>query len=279
MILSVRQDPIDPNVALITDYLARELTAEQSAAVEERLATDHDFYMDVAPIIKAWQVSAHDRLDYHTGFADAPPSPSRARRYVARIAFAAVAAFMVFGSAMFLYVSASGMVQNKRDELTGRAKSGDVQLGATTTSQAGGSATVTLRHGSVVTLRGEALFKFTATPPILPAAVFATLDGEAAFEITPKEGTVQVTTSAGAVYFGAGSYAVRCAPGCTAMLITVAAGAARVKSDSSDQTLVLSGGEKGYVPRVGRPRKEAVGDDWPLAPARTETAGTTGRAS
>lgn len=267
---SVQQEPIEPEIALITDYLAHELTPERAAAVEERLATDLDFYMYVAPIIKAWRVPAHDRPDFYTGFAEPLPMPSRARRYVVRFAFAAIAVFVVFSTGMYLYVAGSGAVQDKRDDLTGRARSGDVQLGAATTSVAGGSATVKLRHGSVVTLRGEALFKFTATPPVLPAAVFATLDGEAAFEITPKEGTVQVTTSAGQVWFGTGSYAVRCAPGCTAMLVTVAAGAARMKRDSSHQTFVLSGGEQGYFPRVGEPRKEPRGTDWPQpAPALT----------
>jgi hypothetical protein len=259
---SVQQEPIEPEIALITDYLAHELTPERAAAVEERLATDLDFYMYVAPIIKAWRVPAHDRPDFYTGFAEPLPMPSRARRYVVRFAFAAIAVFVVFSTGMYLYVAGSGAVQDKRDDLTGRARSGDVQLGAATTSVAGGSATVKLRHGSVVTLRGEALFK--------PAAVFATLDGEAAFEITPKEGTVQVTTSAGQVWFGTGSYAVRCAPGCTAMLVTVAAGAARMKRDSSHQTFVLSGGEQGYFPRVGEPRKEPRGTDWPQpAPALT----------
>ena len=47
-------DPVDADIALITAYLARELSLVQIVAVEDRLATDRAFREKVAPIIEAW---------------------------------------------------------------------------------------------------------------------------------------------------------------------------------------------------------------------------------
>ena len=48
------QQGSDADTALITAYLARELTLVQIVAVEERLATDPAFRLHATPIIKAW---------------------------------------------------------------------------------------------------------------------------------------------------------------------------------------------------------------------------------
>jgi hypothetical protein len=47
-------DPIDPDVALVTAYLARELSPMQVLALEERLATDTTFRAEMQPLIDAW---------------------------------------------------------------------------------------------------------------------------------------------------------------------------------------------------------------------------------
>jgi hypothetical protein len=47
-------DPVDADVALITAYLARELSPVQIVAVEERLASDAAFLKKVGPIVDAW---------------------------------------------------------------------------------------------------------------------------------------------------------------------------------------------------------------------------------
>jgi hypothetical protein len=54
-------DPVDADIALITAYLARELSPVQVVAVEERLATDAAFRRKVSPILGAWVLPA--RLD------------------------------------------------------------------------------------------------------------------------------------------------------------------------------------------------------------------------
>jgi len=47
-------EPIDPDVALVTAYLARELSPMQVIALEERLATDDAFRAEMQPLIDAW---------------------------------------------------------------------------------------------------------------------------------------------------------------------------------------------------------------------------------
>src|SRR5690349_21590021 len=47
-------DPVDADIALITAYLARELSPVQIVAVEERLASDAAFRKKVGPILDAW---------------------------------------------------------------------------------------------------------------------------------------------------------------------------------------------------------------------------------
>jgi hypothetical protein len=47
-------DPVDADIALITAYLARELSPVQIVAVEERLANDSAFRMKCNPILEAW---------------------------------------------------------------------------------------------------------------------------------------------------------------------------------------------------------------------------------
>ena len=47
-------DPVDADIALITAYLAQELSPVQIVAVEDRLAKDEEFRNRVRPIIDAW---------------------------------------------------------------------------------------------------------------------------------------------------------------------------------------------------------------------------------
>ena len=68
---------VDPDVSLITDYLARELAPADREAVEQRLATDYDFYMKVAPLIRVWRMPKQFRERVARAVADASFSPVR----------------------------------------------------------------------------------------------------------------------------------------------------------------------------------------------------------
>jgi hypothetical protein len=47
-------EPIDPDVELITDWLAHELSPEDEAMVEKRLEEDFEFFEKVAPVMNLW---------------------------------------------------------------------------------------------------------------------------------------------------------------------------------------------------------------------------------
>ena len=48
--------PVDPDIALITDYLGGELSRERAAEVRHRLETDAEFFDRVILVIHAWNV-------------------------------------------------------------------------------------------------------------------------------------------------------------------------------------------------------------------------------
>jgi hypothetical protein len=48
--------PLDPDIVVITDWLAGELGPAESAAVEQRLRDDDAFFMKAGPIVKLWNL-------------------------------------------------------------------------------------------------------------------------------------------------------------------------------------------------------------------------------
>jgi hypothetical protein len=69
--------PVDADLSLITDYLARELAPGEREAVERRLATDYDFYMKVAPMIRVWRMPVQFRERVARAVAGRSYSPVR----------------------------------------------------------------------------------------------------------------------------------------------------------------------------------------------------------
>ena len=50
-------DPVDPDIALINDYLAEALSCDEEAVVERRMKDDEAFFEKVWPLVNAWQQS------------------------------------------------------------------------------------------------------------------------------------------------------------------------------------------------------------------------------
>ena len=48
-------DPVDPDLALISDYLADVLSFDEQAMVERRMKDDEAFFEKVWPLVRAWQ--------------------------------------------------------------------------------------------------------------------------------------------------------------------------------------------------------------------------------
>jgi len=122
---------------------------------------------------------------------------------------------------------------------------------------------ITLRGGSRVVLRPNSRFtyQYLAAPGL--RGLSAALDGEAAVELNREDRYLQLVTSAGGMLLTPGTFAVRCEPGCAAMLVTVGVGVAGIRGDSAGSTLSLTKGEKGRKPKHGAPEKVSPGEGWP----------------
>jgi hypothetical protein len=121
----------------------------------------------------------------------------------------------------------------------------------------GGTKTTILTNGSRVVTRPGA--HLDIRNPLMGAPIGPSIDliGEAAFDISTAEGPVMVTTSAGRVFLMPGTYAVRCEPGCAAMLVTVGVGLANLRNDSLKTAVKvnLRDGQHGRVRRGQEPEK------------------------
>ena len=108
-----------------------------------------------------------------------------------------------------------------------------------------------LRGGSHVTLRPSSRLTFAYMPG---RGISAALDGEAAVQVTRGDFVMRVVTSVGgSVMMTPGSYAVRCEPGCSAMLLSVASGIGSIRADTSAHGLSVATGQKGQLVRGHAP--------------------------
>lgn len=278
MKLLQRREPIDEDIMLFTEYLSRALRPAEQHAVEQRLRDDEAFFEKVAPLIMARMVTA-DRLALHGPLPASddrqPPVDgdwSRGIRWARRVAAVLALAMIGAGAYVYLFSDRREHAQDVADTLLQRAPSGWAMPGEMTETTPGETLIALTRRGSRVTVRGESRFKYSTSPDgPFAAMMFASLDGEAAFEVSAGEGLVQVKTWAGRVRFDKGSYAIRCAPGCSTMLVTVGAGLATMVSDTTQPGIVLQSGEKGQVPKNGVPGKVTNGgNDWPVPATAAE---------
>ena len=122
-----------------------------------------------------------------------------------------------------------------------------------------------LKRGRVV-LKPTSRFTWTYTMAILPwdrKLVTGSLDGEATIE--PDSGShVLVWTSAGNIDVARGISAVRCEPGCEAMLVSVGRGFAAVIGAERGNILTVRAGEWARLPKGGKPAKDPTGEGFPL---------------
>jgi len=181
---------------------------------------------------------------------------------------AAVIAIVFSGSTMF-YTRYFNVPRPPTRTYAARAPLNEVPEQSTQfETDAGHSREIQLRGGSLLLLRPSSRLTLGYLP--LRGAV-AALDGEMAIEMTKQDLVLDVRTSSGRAGFGGpGSYAIRCEAGCTAMLVTVGAGEARIRPDSVKKGgLELFPGDKGMQPKNGLPEKVTPGDGWPaLQPAK-----------
>ena len=128
---------------------------------------------------------------------------------------------------------------------------------------------IALAGGSRLIMRENSRITYKRVPGEYVHVASAAFDGELAIELTRADGYLQVKTSSGGTLFTAGTYALRCEPGCPAMLVTVGVGYVLLRGETKALgSVTLHDGEHGQVPKHGSPEKVTGGSRWPaLAPA------------
>ncbi|MFI5245131.1 MAG: hypothetical protein ACHQQR_07900, partial [Gemmatimonadales bacterium] len=260
-------------------------------AVERRLRDDEEFFEKVWPIVRVWDLPRYARqrraraVRKAQGFVPerdlspaAPPLAIVPRRrfskttsWIGMAAAVAIAALGVarFGPAMFSVANAAdrASVADIRDSIQVETGRGETKL-------------ITLAGGSRLIMRENSRLTYRKFPGGTVSLSMSAFDGELALELNAVDRYAFIKTSAGGTLFTPGTYALRCAPGCKAMLVTAGAGQVLLRGETKDKGYVtLHAGEKGRVPKHGRPEKvtgvrgwlEIVmsGRGWPaLVPAK-----------
>ncbi|HVT38695.1 MAG TPA: FecR domain-containing protein [Gemmatimonadaceae bacterium] len=264
-------DLVDPDIALITDYLANELSAAESEAVEDRLLADEAFHEKVRPVIAMWtlpvrfreridsesrrDISSHVRLvipDAGPGAGShaspTVPAPRYRRLSVGRAGWVAAAALALIVARPVYEVRAYAIAAGDAAALARLdPPSAHRVMGAFVSTRQGEEKTVAFPNGSHVTLRPQSRLAWRALGKF-PRGIVATLKGEATIDVTDAERTVFVGTMMGGVILRPGIYAVRCELGCTAMRVTVGPrGRAYLNGTGLLEWVSLGAGEHGEV--------------------------------
>jgi hypothetical protein len=333
--------PVDPDIALIADWLGNELPPDRDAEVTRRLETDYAFYQKVAPIMKIWHLPVDFRELVARAEADTKPRPSATERTASPLGYepppprhireVSPAWVLDTSEERAMPAFALGTPEERAmpalDEFTERRLRRDrikstllnggnkvLKIAAVLSILIAGPGRLTLNYaerphditvaqeldrapirfrnglqvetgsgelkeiplagGARLVVRPGSRFTYAYIP--LTNTLSAALDGEATIELNEVVRYASVETSAGRVLFTPGSFAVRCEAGCAAMLVTVGAGVANIRGDSGKGSLTLKAGEKGRVPKHGRPEKVESGEGWPvLQPAKAPEGGTS----
>jgi ferric-dicitrate binding protein FerR (iron transport regulator) len=226
----------DPDIALITDYLAGELSSSDEARVEHRLEDDEVFFDKVFPLVQAWRMPHRFRK----------PKTRHRTTWIGALAAAAVLAFVVFeaprrgirfGAQRALPVVVSGV---------------SIATGPIETRE------VMLEDSTRVVLRPQTTLAYSRALNAGKAAV-ARVRGEAVFDVARTRTPLTVETSAGSTSLGTGRYAIRCLEGAREMLVTVERGSAMLRSAGSTigGWLALGTGQFGRVRDDAKPSRDS----------------------
>ena len=231
----------DPDLALITDYLAGALDASSAKAVERRLEEDAAFFDKVWPLVRAW------RLEQSFRAAGSKRRVSTLRRWAPILAAAAVLVIVVQELPRF------GVRFGKAPRgLPVLAPDASIATGPGETRE------VLLADSTRVVLRPHSTFSYSRAVGA-GAAVVARIRGEAVFDVARASAPVTVETRAGTTRLAVGRYAIRCAEGAREMLVTVQRGTAMLYNLRSTigGWLTLGSGQYGRVRENALPTRDS----------------------
>ena len=131
---------------------------------------------------------------------------------------------------------------------------------------------LTLASGSRVVLQPETYFRWVDAGFGIQMGV---LEGEIAIDVAPAVHLLRINTAVGFVALPPGSFAIRCASGCSELLITVQRGSASLSPNNPAAgfpSLEIKQGMFGRFPAGGTPERTTGGDQYPK-PIRADSAG------
>lgn len=229
----------DPDIVLITDYLAGELSHTDEARVEHRLQDDAVFFDKVFPLVQAWRMPHSLRRAKST-------STRRVTTWTGALVAAAVAAFVVIGAPRL------GVRFGASRGLPVVVSGASVATGPVETRE------VMLEDSTRVVLRPHSTLAYSRALTTGSAAV-ARVRGEAVFDVARTRAPLTVETSAGLTSLGTGRYAIRCLEGAREMLVTVERGTALLRSAGSTigGWLALGAGQFGRVTDNAKPSRDS----------------------
>jgi hypothetical protein len=292
-------EPVDEDIALITDYLARELPVEKEAEVERRLVEDGAFYEKVAPVIKIWtmpvrfrdlleEAESEERAAAEQAKGEtkegtqAPTGPGRvsepARRWGARPW--SKAGWRVAGLGIGLAIAGATFVVVRivssgggRVVLPGRdgAPSNGLEGNLLRVPFIGTARTVRLSDSTFVHQKPGS--RFIKIDPPTDSARFAAFQGEAYIEVGAGEKMLVIGTTSGVVKLRPGAYAVRCCvAGSADLYITVGRGQATLRGGDGTAPVTVGAGEFGHMVKGQAPERTVGGADYPaLEPPKKGT--------
>ena len=222
--------PVDPDVALITDYLTGQLSEREAERVEDRIADDAEFYEKVSPVIGMYTSD----LDFPRMVAEAEQReaseareaspPARVQPWLRRYHRALVAASLLLmvglsGGVGFAY--AAGASEAAAIAALEPTASSD-RVGTFVYAPKGerlwidlaGGSRLRLEPGSRVTYRRRTQW---------PGGFLVTLKGEAFIDVSDADGVMFVATAHGTAVLLAGTYGIRCRLGCEEVEVAVGA--------------------------------------------------------
>ena len=254
-------EPVDPDIMSIPDYLARALSTEDSAGVEQRLRDDTVFFEKVLPIMRVWQMpsavarrraraqaemearaeagpssTAPEQSVRPYDVAPPPPrhvsepaptyTPDRIKRARPVWPRRHPALTFIAASIIFFAQPATNIASYSANAITAGTLG---QLDTHAPSPiVGGYVETRQKETHTVTLPGGSTIEMREMSRVTykPAdswfgGVTATLKGEAVIRVTKADKRIYLGTMSGAAVLFPGVYAIRCELGCTIMRVTV----------------------------------------------------------
>lgn len=227
----------DPDVVLITDYLAGELSSTDEATVEHRLEDDEVFFDKVFPLVQAWRMPQNFRR---------AKSKRRASTWLGALVAAAVIVFAL------IELPRRGIRFSPQRPLTVLTSGSTIATGPIETRE------VMLEDSTRVVLRPRTTLAYSRALSAGSAAI-ARIRGEAVFDVARTRSPLTVETSAGLTSLSTGRYAIRCLEGAREMLVTVERGTAMLRSAGAaiGGWLALGSGQYGRVSDSAKPSRAA----------------------